>query len=271
MNGEIAPKFVEKPWGCEAIPALFRAPPKLRIGEIWFEPPAELSGLLLKFLFTSEKLSVQVHPTDQQAEERGLGRKGKHECWLVLDAQRGASLGIGFRRDLEESELRAASLDGRIADLLQWHDVEPGDFFYIPANTVHAVGPGLILMEVQQNSDVTYRLYDYGRGRELHLEDAASVAKRSRYPDDLRSRLADQSHDRLVEGPFFRVDCLTGKAPRDVASRYGSSPLIIAPLAGTVSLGASELSFGKCGVASDITQVRSSSEGKYLIAQPLQG
>jgi mannose-6-phosphate isomerase len=173
----LAIRTVEKPWGREALPAPFVAPEGQRIGEIWFQPPPELPQLLVKYIFTSEKLSVQVHPDDDQARAAGHGRNGKEECWLVIDAEPGATLGVGFREPLGRAAMRAAALDGSIEELLAWHPVAAGDFFYIPAGTVHAIGAGVSLIEVQQNADITYRLYDYGRPRELHLDAGVAVAR----------------------------------------------------------------------------------------------
>ena len=182
MSAALPIRTVEKVWGRETLPPPFKAPAGKRIGEIWFEPPAQLDELLVKYLFTSEKLSVQVHPDDAQAQALGDGERGKEECWLVIDAEPGATLGIGFDRELSADEMRAAARDGSIEGLMTWHEVEAGDFFYIPAGTVHAIGPGVSLIEVQQNCDITYRLYDYGRPRELHLEShtAPRIAARSR-------------------------------------------------------------------------------------------
>ena len=108
--------------------------------------------LLIKYLFTSDKLSVQCHPSNEQTEAKGLGKQGKEECWLVIDAEPGAVLGIGFERHVDPDEMRAAALDGSIEQLLTWHEVKVGDFFYIPANTVHAIGGGCSIIEIQQNS-----------------------------------------------------------------------------------------------------------------------
>ena len=193
--------MVEKPWGREVLPAPFDAPPGQRIGEVWFEPPPELPQLLVKYIFTSEKLSVQVHPSDAQ-----LPGQGKEECWLVIDADPGARLGIGFKQPLGREAIRAASLDGSIEQLLAWHPVKAGDFFYIPAGTVHAIGAGVSLIEVQQASDVTYRLYDYGRPRELHLDAGVAVARGEVHPQALRRHLAVTGSIGLVEGPRFRLD-----------------------------------------------------------------
>ena len=162
-----------RPWGVDALPPPFVNPPGQRIGEVWFTPPAALAALLVKYIFTSEKLSVQVHPADAQAP---VGQRGKEECWLITGAEPGATLAIGFNAPITPAEMRKAALDGSIEGLLAWHPAKAGDFFYIPAGTVHAIGPGLSLIEVQQNSDITYRLYDYGRPRELHLDAGIAVA-----------------------------------------------------------------------------------------------
>ncbi|MCX7676603.1 MAG: class I mannose-6-phosphate isomerase, partial [Alteraurantiacibacter sp.] len=170
---------VEKPWGRDVLPAPFASEEGKRIGEVWFVPPPALPDLLVKYIFTSEKLSVQVHPSDKQAVAAGHGQQGKEECWLVIDAQPGAALGVGFRQEIAAEAMRAAALDGSIEELLAWHPVQPGDFLYIPAGTVHAIGAGVGIIEIQQNCDITYRLYDYGRPRELHLDEGLAVARGS--------------------------------------------------------------------------------------------
>jgi mannose-6-phosphate isomerase len=149
----------------------FPAPDK-KIGEVWFE--ADLP-LLVKFIFTTDKLSVQVHPDDAfaAAHENSLG---KTEMWYVLRADPGAQIALGFRESITRERLREAALNGEIEKLLNWVDVKLGDAFFVPAGTVHAIGAGLALCEVQQLSDITYRLYDYGRPRELHLDKALQVA-----------------------------------------------------------------------------------------------
>ena len=147
-----------------------------RIGEIWYEAPdGRPLPILVKWLFTSEKLSIQVHPDDAQAKTRGL-ISGKEECWYIVDAEPDAVLGMGTLKALSDEELRTASLSGEIEQLMDWKPVTAGDYFYIPAGTVHAIGAGITLVEVQQYADVTYRLYDYGRPRELHLDDGVAVS-----------------------------------------------------------------------------------------------
>jgi mannose-6-phosphate isomerase len=173
---KLATKYVEKPWGRTALPGFFPQGGGRQIGEVWFDgPEGQHPPLLVKYIFTSERLSIQVHPNDAQGRARGLPG-GKSECWLILDAEPGATLGMGTHEPLDAQTLRAASLDGRIEQLMDWKPVQPGDFFYIPAGTVHAIGAGVTLVEVQQNVDVTYRLYDYDRPRELHLDDGVAVS-----------------------------------------------------------------------------------------------
>jgi mannose-6-phosphate isomerase len=141
---------------------------------VWFEEPGDL--LLIKFLFTTGKLSVQVHPDDAYAREHH-GSRGKTEMWHVLAAEPGAQIAAGFREPLSPEGLRSAALSGEIEQLLAWHEARAGDTFFIPSGTVHTIGAGLTLCEIQQNSGLTYRLYDYGRPRKLHLEDAARVSR----------------------------------------------------------------------------------------------
>lgn len=196
-------RYVEKPWGRFELPPMFDPPHGKRIGEVWFEGRADLP-LLAKYIFTSEALSIQVHPNDAQARERGLVQ-GKSECWTILDANDGATLGLGLKRRVGMGELRSAALDGSIEELIDWRPVAAGDFIFVPSGTIHAIGAGISLLEFQQNSDVTYRLYDYGRARELHLDEGISVAKAEPFPGDLVRSIRDEGQAMLVEGPHFRL------------------------------------------------------------------
>lgn len=262
MSAVLPVRQVAKPWGRDALPDPFVAPIGERIGEIWFEPPPQLDQLLVKYIFTSEKLSVQVHPSEQQ-----LPGHGKEECWLVIDAEPGAVLGVGFRDPITPEEMRAAALDGSIEDMLVWHPVHPGDFFYIPANTVHAIGAGVSLIEVQQNSDITYRLYDYGRPRELHLEDAIRVAQGVPYPSDMHFHVPDRADVQLATGPWFRFDQLKGLPTEDAAMRYAGKPLLVIPRHGTVRIRGEAIHPGGCGLAMNMDDVAFGSGGTCLIAQ----
>ncbi|MEA3062172.1 MAG: mannose-6-phosphate isomerase [Sphingomonadales bacterium] len=191
---KLARREVEKPWGRDDGSGRL-------IGEIWFEAPDGRSmPLLVKYLFTSEKLSVQVHPDDAHARARGLPH-GKSECWYVVAAEPGARLALGLKEEMGEAELREAAADGSIEPRLDWIAPRPGDFFSVPAGTIHAIGPGLTLIEIQQPSDVTYRLYDYGRDRALHVDDAVAVANRAPSRGSLR-RAGPESAILLAAPPF---------------------------------------------------------------------
>ncbi len=260
-------RTVEKPWGADRLPAPFETPADKRIGEIWFEPPQDLPQLLVKYIFTSEKLSVQVHPSDAQTEAEGLGRQGKEECWLVIDAEPGASLGIGFAEPIDANAMRAAALNGSIEDLLVWHPVRAGDFFYIPANTVHAIGGGCSIIEIQQNSDITYRLYDYGRPRELHLEQAIAVAKGVPHDPACRLHLPDRGNLHLVNGPYFQLDRIDGLPDAQTAARYHGALLVI-PREGEAWVGSEGVAPGGCALAASIEDVIFAPGGSCLITQP---
>jgi mannose-6-phosphate isomerase len=196
-------RYVEKPWGRIRLPSIFQPPAGRRIGEVWFTGGADLP-LLAKYIFTSERLSIQVHPDDEQARARGLPQ-GKSECWTILDAEPGATLGLGLKGQVGNDELRSAALDGSIEELIDWRPVSAGDFIFVPAGTIHAIGAGVSLLEFQQNTDVTYRLYDYGRPRELHLDDGMAVANPSPFPDSLVQCLSRTDQRTLVDGPHFTL------------------------------------------------------------------
>lgn len=261
-------KTVEKPWGKDRLPPPFETPAGKRIGEIWFVPPRDLPQLLVKYLFTSEKLSVQVHPSDAQTEAAGLGRQGKEECWLVIDAEPGATLGIGFKDEIDAETMRAAALDGSIEDMLEWYPVKAGDFFYIPANTVHAIGGGCSIIEIQQNSDITYRLYDYGRPRELHLEESIAVAKGEPYGAEFR-RHVPPGDAALVDGPYFRLDQVAGEPGAEQAARY-RGPLLVIPRTGTARIAGEPVAPGECALARSLDEVGFDPQGSCLIAQPCE-
>lgn len=174
----IEPKLVERVWGTTNLSPLFPVQDR-KIGEVWFDAGPAFP-LLIKFIFTSEKLSVQVHPEDVYAREVENSR-GKTEMWHILAAEPYSTIAIGFGQPVTEEQLRTSIAEETVEALLNWIPVKPGDTFFAEAGTVHAIGAGITLCEIQQNSDVTYRLYDYGRGRELHLEKGLSVASRLPY------------------------------------------------------------------------------------------
>jgi mannose-6-phosphate isomerase len=194
------------------------------VGEISFERPDEASpapSLLLKLLFTSQPLSIQVHPDDAYAQAMGLPN-GKTEAWYVLGAQSGAKVALGLKFRLTPEELRKAVGNGAISDLIAWHDVSKGDVVFVPAGTIHTIGAGLVIAEVQQRSDATFRLFDHGRKRELHIESALAVATAG--PADAQAPRRPLSPERvlLVANPHFvfeHVDLAPGTAWRLDAER----------------------------------------------------
>lgn len=196
------------------------------IGEIWYERPGKLGSspsLLLKLLLTSQPLSIQVHPDDAYAQLIGLPN-GKTEAWYVLSAAPGAKVALGLKRRLIPQQLREAISDGSISDLVVWQPVSANDVVSVPAGTIHAIGAGIVIAEVQQRSDATFRLFDYGRQRELHIESAIAVADAGPAPVQAPpSRLSDQ-RTLLVSNPHFvfeRIDLAPGTtwcldAPREM-------------------------------------------------------
>jgi mannose-6-phosphate isomerase len=217
------PLLLEKVWGATALDPWF-PPSEKRIGEIWLTSDAnrtsagstvgELLGrspLLIKFIFTSERLSVQVHPDDEQAAARGHAN-GKTEMWHVLRAAPDACVAIGLRSAVTRERLREAALSGEIMGLLNWLPARAGDTFFVPAGAVHAIGAGLALCEIQQNSDITYRLYDYGRPRELHLDEALAVASIKPCPQPVTRETAPGR--RLLAGcRYFNTELIELAAP----------------------------------------------------------
>lgn len=263
----LATHVVKKPWGVLSPKFAASHCCDERIGELHFQSPPQMSELLVKFIFSNESLSVQVHPTDEQAKRLGHGAFGKDECWLVTDAAEDARVAIGLNQKLSIDELRAASLDGRIEDYLQWHPAKRGSFFYIPAGTIHAIGGGIELIEVQKNSDLTYRLYDYGRARDLHLEEALSVADPAAYDGALSQYIPMELPASLVDGPQFRCDRLVGGPSEDVLSRYAGDVLIL-PISGTIIVAGEQAKMGECAHAPHLGEVEFSHDSISLVCQP---
>lgn len=234
--------YVEKPWGRTDLDSAFNAKDGKKTGEIWYDSQGEVTlPLLVKWLFTSERLSVQVHPDDEQARQLGLV-SGKEECWYIVDCDPDATIGMGTKVSLNSEELRQAAISGEIEYLLDWKPVRPGQFYYIPAGTVHAIGAGIRLVEIQQNADITYRLYDYGRPRELHLEDGVAVSKCRPY-DDRRSGIA-LSGDQLVDGPHFRMWRIDSRSDYEKLPQAGKRWIV--PVSGTVTTLSFTATVGDC-------------------------
>jgi mannose-6-phosphate isomerase len=215
-----------KPWGSTDLrpwsPASTSDGP---IGELWFErpePAAPKTDLLLKLLFTTEPLSIQVHPNDAFARSIGLSN-GKTEAWYILSAIPGAEVAVGLNYTCSSTALRTAITDGSIANIVHWHPVHKGDVVFVPAGTIHAIGAGIVLAEIQQHSDATFRLFDYGRQRELHIENAVAVATAGppkRQPpserlSDARIALSINSHFALEQIDLVPGSVWTLDAPKE--------------------------------------------------------
>ena len=260
---------VERVWGRRDLDPPFdrfsgTEPP---IGEIWFEDSgAGDPPLLVKYLFTSETLSIQVHPDDAYARSRGH-KRGKDEAWLVLAAEPGAVIGIGLREAVAPDRLRAAALDGSIEDLVQWLPVSAGDFFYSPAGTVHAIGAGVSLIEVQQNVDVTYRLYDYGRGRDLHLEDGIAVAEPVPYVPPFLP--IERAPDRkiMAAGGAFVVERWSGPRSARLPATI-DRPLTLIPVAGAGSMDGERIEAGEVWSTARSAEVVLEAGAELLVAYP---
>ena len=258
---KLLPHYVEKPWGCATLPAPFASDGR-RIGEIWFEAPDQFLPLMIKYIFTSEKLSIQVHPSDEDAAKRGLS-SGKEECWYVLDAAPDAVLGIGTRAPFTNEALRDAAVSGALEALIDWKPVKPGDFFYIPSGTVHAIGAGITLIEIQQNADITYRLFDYGRPRALHLDEGVAVARAAPYSDTLHRSLSINEDIALVSGPKFSLR-LCGKQVPDLA---GTGPYFITPLKGQLAAHGDIAAAGDCIIVDETADCSASDDARLLVAR----
>jgi len=230
----LRPIFSERVWGVETLPKWYTQPEADKpVGEAWLTAescvvdagvfadvslaemtkmfPGAFAGgasaefpLLIKTLFPREKLSVQVHPNDAQAGALGLGR-GKTECWYVLSADPGAELALGFREEISAEQIRAAIADGTLESKLRYVPVKAGDMVFVDAGTVHSIGPGMVVLETQEYSDITYRLYDYGRPRELHV-DAGLAVTRTTSSAGLVEPVAMDGFMRLVASDCFVVD-----------------------------------------------------------------
>jgi mannose-6-phosphate isomerase len=198
-----------KPWGSHDLRPWSRCGnSETAIGEIRFDRPeiqARDPALLFKLLFTKQRLSIQVHPDDAFAQSMGMAN-GKTEAWYVLSAEDSGQVAIGLKRTLTQPELRGAIADGSIADLVKWQTVAAGDVFFIPAGTIHAMGPGLVMAEIQQRSDTTFRLFDYGRSRELHIDQAVAVVDLGPAKPDRTPTYLTVERMKLVSCDFFVLE-----------------------------------------------------------------
>ncbi len=262
----LATKRVEKPWGRHTLYPGFPdpAPDAEPIGEVWFQSPhPEESELLIKYLFTSEKLSVQDHPSDEEAQKRGLPR-GKDECWTILDAQPDSTIAIGPLAPMTADELRTSALDGSIEHKLDWKPVKKGDFFYSHSGVIHAIGAGLTLIEVQQNSDTTYRLYDYGRPRELHLDDGVAVAELTPWTAPSAPGEVEPGRTILVQGPKFVLERWTG-GNRMIDLPAGKTGWLV-PIKGEGVVAGVAWKAGECITVTGAEQLHASNDADLLFA-----
>ena len=253
----IQPAFDPRPWGTLDLSAIYPNHKfSERIGEAWLtgdncvvangplakrtladlskEFGSELVGtaardpqrfpLLLKFLFPEEKLSVQVHPDDATAQRFGEPW-GKTECWYVAHAKPGSQIALGLKPGVTAAQFEQAIHENRAEELLNWINVYQGEMIYVAGGTVHTLGPGSVIVETQQQSDTTYRLYDYGRGRPLHLErglasirehtDSGKVIRPAPVSiDDGKSRQSS-----MIAAPYFTVDMFELKEPQEFSTR----------------------------------------------------
>ena len=201
-NGELA--------GRDLVSVVDEAPDEI-LGKAVSEKYNGQLPLLVKFIDSAKPLSIQVHPNDEMAR-REHGKSGKTEMWNVIDAQPGSFLYAGFKQEITPEEYKRRIADGTITDVLAKHEVKRGDVFYLPAGRVHAIGSGILLCEVQQSSDVTYRIYDYnrpgldGKPRELHTELAAR-ALNFHVEEEYRTIYRDETNSAnlIIDSPYFSV------------------------------------------------------------------
>jgi mannose-6-phosphate isomerase len=256
------PEFIERVWGTRDLrPYFSRAVEGEPVGEVWLTgeecrvangplagqtlrdlaarygaaltgEAAPLAGrfpLLIKFLYPRQKLSVQVHPDDEGARRVG-GACGKTECWYVARAVEGAQVGVGLRAGITREMFRMAIEAGQAEHMLNWINVRAGEMIYVDAGTVHAVGANSILVETQQNCDITYRLYDYGRPRQLHLDLGMAAIREKTHAGWVAREVAP--HDTpgqsaggevLVSSPCFAVERYEIERPVVLAAEPGKS------------------------------------------------
>ncbi|MDO6413699.1 class I mannose-6-phosphate isomerase [Sphingomonas sp. BIUV-7] len=273
---KLTTKRVEKPWGRRDLWPAFDSVAEGGdpVGEIWFEVPGAQDGekggpeLLIKYLFTSDRLSIQVHPDDAAAQARGYPR-GKDEAWVVLDADPHASIAIGTMEVMSRDRLRASALDGTIEELVDWKSVKRDDSYYTPAGTVHAIGPGLTLVEVQQNVDLTYRLYDYGSARELHLTDGIAVSDPVPYVAPYKAHELSPGRQILADGPAFVLERWTGAIETSLPG--DGRPLWLVPLAEDGTIDGESFEAGTVWMVEDGAVLGLPGSADLLVAYPGSG
>jgi mannose-6-phosphate isomerase len=263
----LSSRQVEKLWGRAELPQSFgMAAGGEPIGEIWFQDGRGTeSELLVKYLLTREKLSIQVHPDDAAARAAGH-KRGKDEAWLVLEAEPGARVGLGLKRRMGREALAKAVADGSLESLVDWREVAPGDFFYTEAGTIHALGPGLTLIEIQQNVDLTYRLHDYGRDRELQVEAGVAAARPEPYAGS-PPREAEPGRKILCEGGAFVVERWTRAAGGRLAGE-AERPVWLIPVRGGGLIDGQALEPPSVWLVEDQSRVRIDEGSEIVFAYP---
>ena len=259
---------VEKPWGRLNLWPGFAdpAPDAPPVGEIWFGESGA-GALMVKYIFTSERLSIQVHPDDAQARAAGH-QSGKDEAWVILAAEPGSTIALGTTHPVSRDTLRAAAIDGSIEALMDWKPVHAGDVIYSPAGTVHAIGAGITLIEIQQNIDLTYRLYDYGRARELHL--AEGIAVSDPVPFALQDWSIEAAPGRIIlaHGGKFVLERWQWAGARGI-SLPRTVPAWFVPVAGTGTLDGHAFAAGECWSIEAEAQIALADGCDVLFAYPL--
>lgn len=253
----------------------------LSLLEVWNNYPALFGRmtaagdfpLLVKILDANDNLSVQVHPDDDYARKAEKEQYGKTECWYVLDCDQDSHVVFGHRAESKE-EFKQRAEAGKWDELLIRIKVEKGDFFYVPSGTVHAVGKGIVLLEIQQSSDITYRVYDYGRKddkgktRELHIQPAMDVIN---YPhsSELPKKIEEENHDfmstQLIKEKYFTVYHwkIKGKAAAPLKADY----LLVSVISGAGEIAVNEASFP---IGKGDNLILPATIGNYLIEGDLE-
>ena len=265
----LASRQVEKLWGRSELPRSFgtAAASGEPIGEIWFQDGrGPESELLVKYLLTREKLSIQVHPDGEAARAAGH-RRGKDEAWLVLEAEPGARIGLGLRHAVSPAQLRSAIEAGTIEALVDWREAKAGDFYYSPAGTIHALGPGLTLVEIQENVDLTYRLFDYGRERELQVEAGVEAARPEPYRAPSPPRQIEPGREILAEGGAFVVERWTRGAGGRLAGEV-ERPVWLVPVRGGGLIDGQAIEPPSVWLVEDQSRVRLDPGSEMLFAYP---
>jgi mannose-6-phosphate isomerase len=253
-----------KPWGSNDLLPWSDTPTNDGpVGELWFQrtdTSAPETALLLKLLFTTEPLSIQVHPDDAFARSIGL-TNGKTEAWYILATAPGAQVAVGLKYPVSSTELRTAMADGSIANIVRWHPVRNGDVILVPAGTIHAIGAGVVLAEIQQQSDATFRLFDYGRQRDLHIDDAVAAARAGPAACQPPPQKLTEARTALIVNPHFVLEQID--LPPDSAwALDAANETWLLVIKGCAQIGCTKVSLGEAVfLKDDHTEIEVRSDG----------